>query len=202
MTLDAEYQQNAKDDGKKKQKNLSHDFKSSRLQVVAGSVILEGTTCISSKQRQKHHDLNVRFVDTKVLSLCWKWLIHFLQTREIRIPLWQPALPHIHLSASEFSIRRFLIALQQRLLEQHPDLSPDISAHHHKDAQRPQWQHHTNRCLAPLTSLTVPSLPYTHNHGTHFQRQPGLMPRHSYQKSLRVTAPSSYSWTILAERLL
>lgn len=81
------------------------------------------------------------------------------------------------------------------MLKQNPDLSSDTSTRHHKDAERPEWQRHTRHCLAPLTSLTVPPLPHTQNHGVHFQTQPGLMLSHSYQNGIRLTAPSSFGWT-------
>lgn len=81
------------------------------------------------------------------------------------------------------------------MLEQYPDLKPDISARHHKGAERPEWQHHMRHCLASLTSLTVPPLPHTQNHGVHFQMRPGLMPRHSHQNGVRLTAPSSFGQT-------
>lgn len=90
---------------------------------------------------------------------------------------------------------RFLLEQQEWFPQQHPDLSPDTNTCHHKDVERPEWQHHTKSCLAFLTSLTVPPLPHTQNHGVHFQTQPGSTPRHSYQNGIRLTAPSLLGWT-------
>lgn len=119
------------------------------------------------------------------------------------IPFWHPKqpLPHVHMSSWVYRI--FLLARQEWLFERYPDMNAVISTRHLKDAERPEWQRHTRRCLASLTSLTVPPLPHTQSHGVHFQTRQGLMLRHSCQNGSRLAAPSSSSWTsILPTRLL
>lgn len=120
-------------------KRLHHVY---RLEIFKKSVKEKYRNHQSMVSSDSINVSSIRFVDTKVLSqqtrICWKWLIRFVQTKEIMIPSWhhrQPVLPHVHTSHSVFPIHVYSISTVATTA-----WTP--STHQHKDAERPELQHH------------------------------------------------------------